>query len=74
MAFCKWFMLLIHHQLTSGTSSHQSLQRQMRIASDIEVAKNNAQILSQTLSFTDPEKEDISKNELIQVRGLLFTG
>ncbi|RUP47166.1 hypothetical protein BC936DRAFT_146058 [Jimgerdemannia flammicorona] len=38
----------------------------MRLTSDIEVAKNNAQILSQTLSFTDPEKEDISKNELIQ--------
>lgn len=34
----------------------------------IEVAKNSAQVLSQTLSFTDPTKEDISKNTLIQVR------
>jgi len=34
---------------------------------DIEVAKNAAQVLNQTLAFTDPESEDITKNELIQV-------
>ncbi|KAF7729164.1 hypothetical protein EC973_004932 [Apophysomyces ossiformis] len=33
---------------------------------DVELAKNNAQLLSQTLSFTDPTQEDITKNELIQ--------
>ncbi|CAG8525097.1 256_t:CDS:10 [Paraglomus occultum] len=33
---------------------------------DIEVAKNAAQVLNQTLAFTDPESEDITKNELIQ--------
>lgn len=40
----------------------------MNIREMIEVAKNSAQVLSQTLSFTDPTKEDISKNTLIQVR------
>lgn len=40
----------------------------MNIQEMIEVAKNSAQVLSQTLSFTDPTKEDISKNTLIQVR------
>lgn len=34
---------------------------------DVLLAKNNAQLFSQTLSFTDPTKEDITKNELIQV-------
>ena len=34
---------------------------------DIEVAKNATQVLNQTLAFTDPESEDITKNELIQV-------
>lgn len=33
---------------------------------DVLLAKNNAQLFSQTLSFTDPTQEDISKNELIQ--------
>ncbi|KAI8373531.1 hypothetical protein EDC96DRAFT_437891 [Choanephora cucurbitarum] len=36
------------------------------VKSDIEIAKNSAQLFFQTLSFTDPTKEDISKNELIQ--------
>ncbi|CDS14196.1 hypothetical protein LRAMOSA06366 [Lichtheimia ramosa] len=35
-------------------------------ASDVLLAKNNAQLFSQTLSFTDPTQEDITKNELIQ--------
>ncbi|KAI9246727.1 hypothetical protein BDA99DRAFT_609524 [Phascolomyces articulosus] len=33
---------------------------------DVLLAKNNAQLFSQTLSFTDPTQEDITKNELIQ--------
>ncbi|RIA92500.1 hypothetical protein C1645_764997 [Glomus cerebriforme] len=37
-----------------------------KIAEVIEISKNNIQLLTQTLSFTDPEKEDITKNELIQ--------
>ncbi|CEI90569.1 hypothetical protein RMCBS344292_04891 [Rhizopus microsporus] len=45
----------------------QSLEQpEMNIREMIEVAKNSAQVLSQTLSFTDPTKEDISKNTLIQ--------
>ncbi|CAO3611985.1 unnamed protein product [Cunninghamella echinulata] len=36
------------------------------IMSDVELAKNSAQVFSQTLSFTDPTQEDITKNELIQ--------
>lgn len=39
----------------------------MDVQEVIEIAKNSAQLLSQTLSFTDPTKEDISKNSLIQV-------
>ncbi|CAG8534904.1 4151_t:CDS:2 [Racocetra fulgida] len=37
-----------------------------RVAEDIELAKNNVQLFTQTISFTDPEAEDITKNELIQ--------
>jgi hypothetical protein len=40
----------------------------MDIDGDIELAKNNAQLFSQTLSFTDPTAEDITQNELIKVR------
>ncbi|KAI8070553.1 uncharacterized protein B0P05DRAFT_550159 [Gilbertella persicaria] len=36
------------------------------VKNDIEVAKNSAQLFFQTLSFTDPTKQDISQNELIQ--------
>ncbi|KAG2233541.1 hypothetical protein INT48_007143 [Thamnidium elegans] len=36
------------------------------VKGDIELALNSAQLFSQTLSFTDPTVEDISKNELIQ--------
>lgn len=39
----------------------------MDVKGDIELALNSAQLFSQTLSFTDPTAEDISKNELIQV-------
>ncbi|KAI8337183.1 hypothetical protein BC941DRAFT_426951 [Chlamydoabsidia padenii] len=42
------------------------LVKSTHIMSDVEIAKNNAQLLSQTLSFTDPIQEDITKNELIQ--------
>ncbi|KAI9300626.1 hypothetical protein BJ944DRAFT_272743 [Cunninghamella echinulata] len=41
------------------------------IMADVELAKNSAQVFSQTLSFTDPTQEDITKNELIQVRNQL---
>ncbi|CEP09551.1 hypothetical protein [Parasitella parasitica] len=36
------------------------------VKGDIKLANNSAQLFSQTLSFTDPTQEDISKNELIQ--------
>ncbi|CAO3622915.1 unnamed protein product [Cunninghamella blakesleeana] len=49
----------------------QQQQQQVRdkpvdIMADVEIAKNNAQLFSQTLSFTDPTQEDITKNDLIQ--------
>ncbi|KAI8387346.1 hypothetical protein BD560DRAFT_382172 [Blakeslea trispora] len=47
------------------TSSNQPRQP-TDVKSDIEIAKNSAQLFFQTLSFTDPTKEDISRNELIQ--------
>ncbi|KAI8988821.1 hypothetical protein BDB01DRAFT_783248, partial [Pilobolus umbonatus] len=51
-------------QLPHG-SSHARIKKH-NVHEDIEFAKNSAQLLSQTLSFTDPTKEDIRKNELIQ--------
>ncbi|CAG8500385.1 6127_t:CDS:10 [Acaulospora colombiana] len=37
-----------------------------QIMDDVELAKNNTQLFAQMISFTDPENEDITKNELIQ--------
>jgi hypothetical protein len=48
-------------------TQESSVPREEDIPGDIELARNNCQVLAQTLSFTDPGKEDISKNELIQV-------
>ncbi|RHZ78809.1 hypothetical protein Glove_156g49 [Diversispora epigaea] len=36
------------------------------VVEDIELSKNIIQLFTQTISFTDPESEDITKNELIQ--------
>ncbi|KAM3582229.1 hypothetical protein VKS41_005660 [Umbelopsis sp. WA50703] len=47
-------------------TQESSVPREEDITGDIELARNNCQVLAQTLSFTDPGKEDISKNELIQ--------
>ncbi|CAO3617334.1 unnamed protein product [Mucor fragilis] len=51
-------------------STHASTPREppkpADVKGDIELAKNSAQLFSQTLSFTDPTQEDISKNALIQ--------
>ncbi|CAO3702435.1 unnamed protein product [Rhizopus stolonifer] len=41
-------------------------QQPVDVRETIEIAKNSAQLFSQTLSFTDPTKEDIAKNTLIQ--------
>ena len=73
-------LIRIHDRLTAdpiGTHIRSSrahrtpqeppLPREEDIPGDIELARNNCQVLSQTLSFTDPSKEDIAKNELIQV-------
>jgi hypothetical protein len=57
-------------------SSHSSffttnvlLEQQMRqMAQDIEVARNNAHMLIEAVSFADPEMEAIEENELIKVR------
>jgi hypothetical protein len=49
------------------TPQEPTVPRVEDIPGDIELAKNNCQVLAQTLSFTDPSKEDIAKNELIQV-------
>ncbi|KAI8379081.1 uncharacterized protein BYT42DRAFT_312460 [Radiomyces spectabilis] len=48
------------------TASDHAASQPRDAMRDVEVAKNNAQLLSQTLSFTDPTQEDITKNELIQ--------
>ncbi|KAG2187595.1 hypothetical protein INT44_005284, partial [Umbelopsis vinacea] len=72
-------LLRIHDRLTAdpvGTHGRSprthrapqepSVPREEDIPGDIELAKNNCQVLSQTLSFTDPNTEDITKNALIQ--------
>lgn len=56
---------------THRAPQERSLPREEDIPGDIELAKNNCQVLSQTLSFTDPNTEDITKNELIQVKIIL---
>jgi hypothetical protein len=73
-------LLRIHDRLTAdpigthirSSRTHRapqepSVPHEEDIPGDIELAKNNCQVLSQTLSFTDPSTEDITKNELIQV-------
>ncbi|ORZ25222.1 hypothetical protein BCR42DRAFT_3834 [Absidia repens] len=57
------------NEASTGDHHHRRQPRSDKpvdIMSDVEVAKNNAQLFSQTLSFTDPTQEDITKNELIQ--------
>ncbi|KAL0086018.1 hypothetical protein J3Q64DRAFT_1739138 [Phycomyces blakesleeanus] len=53
-----------------GPNHHHSERREQVKAADpktdCELAKNSAQLFSQTLSFTDPTQEDITKNQLIQ--------
>ncbi|CAG8457556.1 16471_t:CDS:10 [Funneliformis caledonium] len=48
------------------TNISHDVSAKAKITEDIEVSKNNVQLFTQTLSFTDPESEDITKNELIQ--------
>ncbi|CAG8609958.1 6952_t:CDS:10 [Acaulospora morrowiae] len=48
---------------TRTTPAKPSLEK---IVEDVELAKNNTQLFTQMISFTDPEVEDITKNELIQ--------
>ncbi|KAI8140650.1 hypothetical protein BJV82DRAFT_671391 [Fennellomyces sp. T-0311] len=43
-----------------------ALHQPVDAMNDVLLAKNNAQLFSQTLSFTDPTQEDITKHELIQ--------
>ncbi|KAI7881740.1 uncharacterized protein EV154DRAFT_450422 [Mucor mucedo] len=58
--------IMLNH-VTPKQGRQPSLPRQpVDVKGDIELAKNSAQLFSQTLSFTDPTVEDISKNELIQ--------
>ncbi|KAI8341516.1 hypothetical protein BC941DRAFT_467570 [Chlamydoabsidia padenii] len=60
-----------HHQQQQQQQQHR-LAQPVDIMSDVELAKNNAQLFSQTLSFTDPTQEDITKNELIQATALIL--
>lgn len=39
-----------------------------QMAQDIELARNNAHMLIEAVSFADPELEAIEENELIKVR------
>jgi len=41
-----------------------------QMAQDIEVARNNAHMLIEAVSFADPEMEAIEENELIKVASL----
>ncbi|CDH53101.1 predicted protein [Lichtheimia corymbifera JMRC:FSU:9682] len=54
------------HHRQQQQQQQQQQQASADPASDVLLAKNNAQLFSQTLSFTDPTQEDITKNELIQ--------
>lgn len=40
-----------------------------QMAQDIELARNSARMLTEAVSFADPEMEAIEENELIKVRG-----
>ncbi|GAN07366.1 TOM1-like protein 2-like [Mucor ambiguus] len=59
---------IFHHDTkdTEMTNTRTLLLQPADVKGDIELAKNSAQLFSQTLSFTDPTQEDISKNALIQ--------
>ncbi|KAI9033659.1 hypothetical protein CLU79DRAFT_724800 [Phycomyces nitens] len=53
----------------NNTNSNSGRREQFTASdpkTDCELAKNSAQLFSQTLSFTDPTQEDITKNALIQ--------
>lgn len=77
-------LIRIHDKLTADPAGHRLrpsrrertgtqdsvAPREEDIPGDIELARNNCQVLAQTLSFTDPAKEDISQNELIEVSSI----
>lgn len=42
------------------------------MAQDIELARNNAHMLTEAVSFADPDLEAIEENELIQVSRTFF--
>lgn len=44
-----------------------------QMAQDIELARNNAHMLIEAVSFADPDLEAIEENELIQVSRAFFT-
>lgn len=51
-----------------------TLQQMRQMAQDIELARNNAHMLIEAVSFADPDLEAIEENELIQVYwGLLIS-
>lgn len=43
-----------------------------QMAQDIELARNNAHMLIEAVSFADPDLEAIEENELIQVYRLFL--
>ncbi|GBB83683.1 hypothetical protein RclHR1_10380006 [Rhizophagus clarus] len=55
----------VQHSIQQNNISNE-VSTKVKISETIEISKNNIQLFTQTLSFTDPEKEDIAKNELIQ--------
>ncbi|KAI8975615.1 hypothetical protein BDF20DRAFT_914507 [Mycotypha africana] len=54
------------HKRSEHTVRSTGPPKPENIKRDIELARNSAQLFSQTLSFTDPTQEDISTNVLIQ--------
>ncbi|KAI8876406.1 hypothetical protein K501DRAFT_200486 [Backusella circina FSU 941] len=72
----KAYDVMMNGASLSGTRQPHHRSQQQRVPreepqpvdinGDIELAKNNAQLFSQTLSFTDPTAEDITENDLIK--------
>ncbi|KAI1319768.1 putative actin patch assembly and actin polymerization protein [Mortierella claussenii] len=59
--------LVIIPQLYYSLVKHNTPRSQMRqMAQDIELARNNAHMLTEAISFADPELEAIEENELIK--------
>ncbi|KAF9963812.1 putative actin patch assembly and actin polymerization protein [Modicella reniformis] len=71
------YHMLVKNNTPRSNNSHQNPpspprapmtpeQRMRQMAQDIELARNSARMLTEAVSFTDPEMEAIEENELIK--------